>query len=88
MKRRERVSIATVFPRVEGWLAAGLLAIAIIGFVRGSAVEVAIGGSAVLLAGVHLLRRRFDPDVRTALGDLVMLTPLAVLIAESIGSSG
>ena len=41
-----------------------------------------VGTSAALLAGVHLLRARIPEDARTALADLVLLTPAVVALLD------
>ncbi len=40
----------------------------------------AIGASATLLAFVHVVRDRIQADTRTALADLVLLTPVVFLL--------
>ncbi len=39
-----------------------------------------IFASATLLAAVHIFRNKIQPDVRTALADLVLLTPIAAIV--------
>ena len=83
---QERVSIATAFPRVSGMVLAALLLLGAASLalarvhVATTPTYTCIGISAVLLALTHAFRRRIHPDVRTALADLVLLTP-AVLLA-------
>ena len=81
---QNRVSIATAFPRVGGYLPVALLLLAIgsvalaSGDSRQGALSVCIATSASLLLFVHLMRHRIPADVRTALADLVLLTPAIV----------
>ena len=76
---QRRISIATEFPRVSRWLPPALLLLAFAAAVLGAAMSPALCASAVLLALVHSLRNSIQPDLRTALADLVLLTPLIVL---------
>jgi hypothetical protein len=46
------------------------------------AMFVCLSLSAALLALTHVFRRRIQPDVRTALADLVLLTPAALLLTR------
>ena len=84
---QSRVSIATAFPGVGGYLPVALLLLAIgsVALARDdspqTAVYACIATSAALLLFVHLMRRRIQPDVRTALADLVLLTPALVWLA-------
>ncbi len=71
-----RVSIATEFAAVRVCAPIALVVLAAVGLVRFDWVGAVVGASAILLAGLHFFRGRFDPDVRTALADLVLLTPL------------
>ena len=77
-----RISIATELSNVSRWLLPALVLIAVsaaaVAFSSPS-LGVALSTSAVLLALVHLRRESIQPDVRTALADLVLLTPLAAL---------
>jgi hypothetical protein len=43
-------------------------------------ISVSITISSLLLATVHSLRDRIQPDARTALADLVLLTPIVALL--------
>ncbi|MEP6810656.1 MAG: hypothetical protein ABI992_10465 [Chthoniobacterales bacterium] len=82
---QQRVSIATVFPRGERYLLPMFAVLTLVSlslaFSQSDArtVPLAVAMSTLLLAGVHLFRNRIEPDVRTALADLVLLTPLAFL---------
>ena len=79
-----RVSIATEFPMAERLILVSLgligLSCAILAVLAPTAWSpyVAIGVSAGLLAAVHVYRVGIGGDVRTALADLVLLTPLFV----------
>ena len=83
---QQRVSIATAFPRVGATVLPALLLLAGLSFAlirsdaAGGPIYICVGTSAALLALTHLFRRRIHADVRTALADLVLLTP-AVLLA-------
>lgn len=82
---QRRISIATAFPRVSGFLLPALVVLAVASCVvaqstkAAEAICVCVSISAGLLALAHVLRRRIQPDVRTALGDLVLLTPAVLL---------
>ena len=86
---QRRVSIATAFPRVGRYVAAALLMlfVASLASTRHDNSEqllyVCVAASAALLLVVHLMRRRIQPDVRTALADIVMLTPAVVLLVDA-----
>ncbi len=56
------------------WLGGGL---AVLCFAGGGAIPQAVGWSAGLLVGVHLLRGRVERTTLRALADLVLLTPIA-----------
>ncbi len=81
-----RISIATVFPRVRRVLhpalllliAASLLLAAVAS--DGRNVYLCIATSALLLAAVQFFRANINSDSSTALADLVLLTPLALLL--------
>jgi hypothetical protein len=79
---QRRLSIATEFPGMRE-LILPLLGVVCAAsaclFGRSGNLAIALGGSALLLALVHVASRGLQPDVRTALADLVLLTPLAVL---------
>jgi hypothetical protein len=47
------------------------------------ALYLCLAASALLLASVHWFGNRIDPDSRTALADLVLLSPLAALVAHA-----
>lgn len=68
-----RVSIATQFPRARRMIAPALLLVA----GAACAIVPAVTASALLLLCVHHFRDELLPDTRTALADLVLLTPLA-----------
>ncbi|MGI8820578.1 MAG: hypothetical protein ACR2ID_06915 [Chthoniobacterales bacterium] len=74
-----RISVATAFPRIEPWVAPLLLGLAATSVAWGLAIYGCLTASAVLLALVHIFRSRLAPDVRTALADLVLLTPWLAL---------
>jgi hypothetical protein len=84
---QQRISVATAFPRVGGAVLPALIGLTSAAFALGRMSAVAqpiylcVAGSAALLAVVHLCRRRIQPDVRTALADLVLLTPAVPLLA-------
>lgn len=67
-----RISIATEFPHFARGIFPVLLVIAL----AGSFVTLPLLFSAVLLSAVHFFRDRIEPNTRTALADLVLLTPL------------
>ena len=79
---QERVSIATTHPEVGGYLphlplVLAAVAIALAGALgEMRALYGCIGASALLLALLHIQRAQLRVDVRTALADLVLLTPL------------
>ena len=83
---QQRISIATTFPRVNGFVLPALLLLSLASFAVARTattaqwVYVCLGTSAALLAVTHLFRRRIQPDVRTALADLVLLTPAVLLM--------
>lgn len=86
-KSQSRVSVATAFPRVGGYMPVALLLLALgsVAVAGGDPprqpLYVCIATSAALLLFVHLMRRRIQPDVRTALADVVLLTPALVAAA-------
>ena len=85
---QQRVSIATVFPRVSGFLLPALLLLLIASLLlartSGAAqpIYMCISISTALLGLTHVCRRGVQPDVRTALADLVLLTPAVLLLAR------
>lgn len=84
-----RVSVATEVSWIGRVLPAAVLFVAAISVVLGlshrpvSSVYFALAVSAILLAAVHLFRDRLASAVRTALADLVLLTPLLTLFAAA-----
>ena len=79
---QRRISIATEFGGIERLiplLLAALCANAVWFFGTFRSVTPALAASAALLGFVHIARARLQADVRTALADLVLLTPLAVI---------
>lgn len=84
-----RVTMATAFPRIERallpalGLVAGASAVCAIAMKDERSVFVCLTVSAGLLAALHLCNDRMQTDTRTALADLVLLTPLAVLAANA-----
>ncbi len=86
---QQRVSIATVFPKIEGWILPSLAFFSLTSlvcaeFVDGKVVLLCVALSAILLAVIHVARDRIEPNLRTALADLVLFTPLVVLFANGI----
>lgn len=83
---QQRVSIATAFPRVSGFVLPALLVLAVASICSAwmtsaaPVICVCISISAGLLALTHVFRRRVQSDVRTALADLFLLTPAAPLL--------
>ena len=84
-----RVSLATVFQAIGRVvlpalliLAAGCFALALTAF-GPRAVYRCLATSALLLAAAHWFENRSDPDRRTALADLVLLTPVLVWVADA-----
>lgn len=75
---QHRVSIATTFPMVSRLLIPVTIALCLTSYIFGTA-ELAL--SAGLLAAIHALRQKIEPDIRTALADLVLLTPSLRLLA-------
>ena len=79
---QERISIATAFPHGAEPLVAALALIGLtsLGFAFQQTQErslyLCLTFSALFLGAVHLLRNTIDSDLRTALADLVLLTPL------------
>lgn len=85
---QQRISIATAFPGVSRYVlptlalvvfASGALAIADL---AARNIYLCIAISATLLAVVHCMRARIATDTRTALADLVLLTPIIVLALD------
>jgi hypothetical protein len=81
---QRRVSISTAFPRVGSYLLPMLLLLALANLVfiiydpSARALALCVAISATLLSLTHVARRRIQPDVRTALADLVLLAPALV----------
>lgn len=79
-RAQARISIAIVLPKVERIIIPSLLAVAAsTAALSSTRLAACLSASAILLALVHLFRNRIQPDIRTALADLVLLTPLAWL---------
>ncbi len=80
-----RISIATEFPKIGRAILLLLVALVVIslspGLVRPNAVGIrmCVAVSGFLLALLHSPGTRLPSDVRTALADLVLLTPLALM---------
>ncbi len=80
-----RISIATAFPKIDGYVLPMLLSLMVASAALAAATPttrsayICITASASLLAVVHFVRNAIDPDTRTALADLVLLTPLIAL---------
>ena len=83
---QRRVSIATAFPSAGAIVLPALLLLVVASSaiawsdIATRSIYICVGASAALLGLTHASRRRIQPDVRTALADLVLLTP-AVLLA-------
>lgn len=81
-----RISVATAFPQVGPYLQVALVLLTVASGVlffaanTGRGVLVGISVSAALLAGVHFFRDKVQADLRTALADLVLLTPVFALL--------
>ncbi|MBA2241825.1 MAG: hypothetical protein H0W04_02890 [Chthoniobacterales bacterium] len=86
---QRRVSIATAFPAVERCLLVAQLLLSVAsGALAFTAttdrnVLVCVGASAALLATVHVCRAAVQADARTALADLVLLTPVFALLSQA-----
>lgn len=82
---QQRISIATEFPRVAFWLARAAVAVAGVSaaallFFEHPAPYLSITISALALAALQFSARYLQRDLRTALADLVLLTPLLALL--------
>ncbi|MFL6540775.1 MAG: hypothetical protein ACJ8HU_08430 [Chthoniobacterales bacterium] len=83
---QNRVSIATAFPRVRHLLLPALAivcltsAVLVLHSTTARALYLCLTSSALLLGAVHIRRDRLQPDLRTALADLVLLTPVIALL--------
>ncbi len=85
---QKRISLATVFPDIARYALAGLgliltvsVGLAVVSADAGRAIYFHVAGSAALLAAVHLAGDNVPRDTRTALADLVLLTPLPTFVA-------
>ncbi|HEV3410133.1 MAG TPA: hypothetical protein VG095_07555, partial [Chthoniobacterales bacterium] len=75
-----RVSIATAFPRIVRLVLPAMVLLSIVVVASGwSRLNLCIATSAMLLLCVHVIGEKIQADIRTALADLVLLTPLVVL---------
>lgn len=83
---QKRISLATAFRSIGRYLLTVLLLLSLTSLVAtifiagGKSVCLCVAVSALLLAAVHFCRNKFNADVRTALADLVLLTPIAALV--------
>ncbi len=88
---QRRVSLATVIPGIERAVLPGLGAICLTSLILASLrsggliVYLCLMLSAALLALIYFLRERIASDTRTALADLVLLTPVALFAADALG---
>ncbi|MGZ5552543.1 MAG: hypothetical protein ACXWHF_02780 [Chthoniobacterales bacterium] len=85
---QSRISIATVHPEIERailWLLLALIAISL-ALVRQTAADInaCVAASAILLTLVHVFRNKIESNIRTALADLVLLTPLILGSARAL----
>ncbi|MDQ6764827.1 MAG: hypothetical protein M3Z22_01810 [Verrucomicrobiota bacterium] len=84
---QQRVTIATVFPKAARLLPIALLLLALASFATALSerrLQPAICLSAALLLALHLRGDRLESDTRTALADLVLLSPLLLLALETL----
>lgn len=87
---QRRVSIATVFSASKRVVLPVLFILATVCFAFGftafgrRGLYLSLATSALLLALLHIFRNRVDRDNRTALADVVLLTPLSLLIAQAL----
>lgn len=87
---QQRISVATAFPRIGSYLPialpllSGLAVTTALSKEQPVEVYFCIASSAFLLTLVHACRSRIPQDARTALADLVLLTPLAVPLLEFV----
>jgi hypothetical protein len=82
---QQRISIATVFPNVRGallpLLLLGLASLACGLCATGAwSVYICVAASTGMLSLVHVFRHNVPPDSRTALADLVLLSPVVFLL--------
>lgn len=91
-RAQRRISIAIVFPTVERVLQPALLLLISASLLlaaltsHGRDIYLCVATSALLLAAVQFFRDTIEPDTRTALADLVLLTPLVVLLIAARSS--
>jgi hypothetical protein len=81
---QRRGSISTAFPGTARFVLPALvvlaaMALAIFGL-HAFRLYVCVAMSALLLAGLHIFRCHLQPDVCTALADIVLLSPIVVLL--------
>jgi hypothetical protein len=87
---QKKISIATRYPSVRGHLGKIALALALASFLGAMFCPQAVlifgcaSVSALLLALLDFIGGAIDQDQRTALADLVLLTPLVALIGTSV----
>ena len=87
---QEKISIATRHPSFQRHLGKIASALALASFLgalfypAATSIFGCVGASALLLALLDLFGGAIDRDQRTALADLVLLTPLVVLIGTSV----
>ena len=83
---QRRISIATAFPKISSVLVPALGLLFTVSLVsagiapRGRGIHFCIAASALLLGALHVCRDTIEPDTRTALADLVLLTPVAAFV--------
>lgn len=82
--QQRRISIATEFRAAGAWLLPVLVLACTASCILATlsserALHLCSAASALFLGIVHVLRARIQPDVRTALADVVLLTPLISL---------
>lgn len=86
---QQRISIATAFPKTGRYSSGVLLLLVAAGLALIAPqpqlwrVYLCVATSALLLWFVNRAGDRLDPDIRTALADLVLLTPIPLLLTES-----
>ena len=81
-RAQQRISIATAFPLLSRAMLPVLLLICLTSPCLAGRFSYCIVTSAFLLAALHVYGRKRDCDTRTALADLVLLTPLALLFTR------
>ena len=83
-------SIATCWPNVRSWFRAATITLATCAIIIGPIAKTAaslyycVALSAFLLFAIDSLGKRFGRDERTALADLVLLTPLLLFVLKSL----